>query len=201
MEHRVINYKDIVDTSAVTIDCECNGDTTYRYSLTVHFLREGTKSALVVMMNPSKATAQVSDNTINNVLTRIYNECSEVFKVTVTNLYPLYETYSEKLENHKAKSKVNFEKMRLLMSQADLVLLGWGKPSNKSNKALIEIKYHEHALMVVEMVKSMGLPAFVVGELRDDLYPKHLGRLSFGIQMSAVDLLELAKKIRNTISG
>lgn len=201
MTNRVIHYKDTVNTSAITIDCECCDDTCYRYSLTAPFHREGGKSVLVVMMNPSKATAQVSDNTINNVLTRIHNECTEVSKVTITNLYPLYETCSEKLQNHKVKSKINFEKMRRLMSHADLVLLGWGKPSKKSNKALKEIKYHEHALMVVEMVQSEELPAFVVGDLREDLYPKHLGRLSLEIQMSPISLTALAKKIRKAISG
>jgi hypothetical protein len=200
MEHRVINYKNIVDTSAIIIDCKSSGDTTYRYSLTIPFNRKGEKSVLVVMMNPSKATDKVSDNTINKVLTRIHNECPEVSKVTITNLYPLYETYSDKLENHKIESQANFDKMRLLMEQNDFVLLGWGKPSNKSNKVLQEIKYHEHALKVVEMVQSLELPAFIVDDLRSNLYPRHLGRLSFDLKMSTIDLSELIIKINNKIS-
>jgi hypothetical protein len=197
----MINYKNIVDTSGITIDCESSGHNTYRYSLTVPFNRKGKKSALVVMMNPSKATDKISDNTVNNVLTRIHSECSEVSKVTITNLYPLYETYSDKLENHKAQSQINFDKIRMLIAQNDFILLGWGKPSNKSNKVLQEIKYHEHALKVVEMVRSLGLPAFVVGDLRNNLYPRHLGRLSFELKMSTIDLNELIIKINHKISA
>jgi len=200
MTNKVVNYKDIVDKRSIHIDCENDGNRAYRYSLTIPFHRKGAKTALVVMMNPSKATNEVSDKTVNNVLTRIYSECPEVYNVTITNLYPLYETYSERLDNHKAKSKINFDKIRQQMSNADFILLGWGKPANKGSKALKEIKYHEHALMVVEMIQSLKLPAFSAGELREGLYPKHLGRLSFKLRFAPIDLAKLASKIRNRIS-
>lgn len=193
---RVIHYKEFVDKDSITIDCD---NLNYRYSLTIPFNREGEKSGLVIMMNPSKATDKISDNTINNVLTRIYNECPDVSKITITNLYPLYETYSEKLEYHNEQSRINFKKMETAISQSDFVLLGWGKPTDKNNKDLQKMKYHEHALKAVELVQSLKVPAFKVGDLRDDLFPKHLGRQSFNLKMSKIDLGTLAKKINKKI--
>ena len=201
MNKRVIRYKGIVNQSAISIDSKLEGNTRYRFSLTIPFIRPGNKSAIVVMMNPSEATAIVSDSTVNNVLTRIHNECSEVSEVTIANLYPLYETYSEKLVNHKENSETNFKKMQSLMARSGLVVFGWGKPLKKNKVDLANIRYHEHALKVIDIAKSEGLCAYVGGDLRDDLYPRHLGRLGFDIKITPVDLSILSKKINSEISS
>lgn len=45
------------------------------------------------------------------------------------------------------------------------------------------------------MVQYSGLPSFVVGDLREIIYSKHLGRLSFDLKMSKIDLSILARRI------
>lgn len=199
MASRDIKYKDVVNESGIAIDAVVRKNERYRFSLAIPFRRVENKTALVILMNPSKATEKVSDSTVNNVLARVYNECSEVSKVIIANLYPLYETCSEKLENNAAQSKVNFEKIHELMGCSDLAILGWGKPSRKSANDLVRIKYHEHALTIIEMAQESKLPTYIVGALREKLYPKHLGRLSFEMKMACVDLSGLAGKLRNKI--
>jgi len=151
------------------------------------------------MMNPATANDVISDRTINNVLTRIYEELLEVKEVVIVNLYPLYETYSSELELHQQQSELNFDKIYSLLNTVDFAILGWGKPKGASEKKLKEIEYHAHALKVISMLQQAKIPAFKVGELREELYPKHLGRAPFATLISKIDLDSLSKKLRRIL--
>ncbi|QDO82311.1 DUF1643 domain-containing protein [Shewanella psychropiezotolerans] len=183
----------------MVVDGNSSGNNDFRYSIRIPYVRTGTQIALVVMMNPATANNLVSDSTINNVLTRIYNERREVKEVIIVNLYPLYETYSSELELHQQQSELNFERISLLLNTVDFAVLGWGKPKGASARKLNEIKYHNHALKVISMLQQADIPAFKVGELREDLYPKHLGRAPFATLISEINLDYLSKKLRGIL--
>ncbi|WP_274010031.1 DUF1643 domain-containing protein [Vibrio parahaemolyticus] len=192
---KTYSYGDFVETSDIEVDMESHESKDYRYSIKIPFKRTGDKTALVVMMNPSKANREQSDSTINNVLTRIYNERRTVKAVVIVNLYPVYETYSSELEHHKQQSEINFQKLSLLVPDVSFALLGWGKPSGFSITRLKSIEYFNHAHRVICMLQDHEIAAYKVGEYRDGLYPKHLGRSPFDTKMSEVDLESLKQKV------
>ncbi len=188
-------YSDFVETSDIEVDMESQEGKDYRYSIKIPFKRTGDETALVVMMNPSKANREQSDSTINNVLTRIYSERRSVKEVVIVNLYPIYETYSSELEHYKQQSEVNFKKISLLVPKVNFALLGWGKPNGFSITKLKSIEYFNHAHRVISMLQDHDIAAYKVGDYRDGVYPKHLGRSPFDIKMSVVDLESLKQKV------
>lgn len=194
-----LEYPAFVDRKAIQINSSVMGNKAFRYSLSIPFRRTDGRRALVVMMNPSKATENESDPTVNRVLTRLYSECEDVSTAVITNLYPLYETYSSQLENHHKHCEKNITEISKLLKISDFVLFGWGKPNRLTQSNLAAIGYHEKALEVVQLAIKNDSLAFKVGELRDNLYPKHLGRLSFKTKMSKLDLADLEIKIQAQI--
>ncbi|MBO1897712.1 DUF1643 domain-containing protein [Shewanella sp. BF02_Schw] len=193
------SYKDIVRKDDIVVDSNSSGSNEFRYSIRIPYTRTGNQIALVVMMNPATANKVKSDRSINNVLTRIHVERPEVKEVVIVNLYPLYETYSSELELHQQQSELNFERISSLLTAVDFAILGWGKPKGVSAKKLKEIRYHTHALKVISMLQQANIPAFKVGELREDLYPKHLGRAPFSTLISKIDLESLSKKLSHIL--
>jgi len=63
-----LNYPKVVDTNKITIDEKQINGNRFRYSLTIPLKNKGSQTLLVVMMNPSKATKEQSDSTINRVI-------------------------------------------------------------------------------------------------------------------------------------
>lgn len=194
----MVAYKEYVKKDEIAIDVTESEGNKFRFSMKIPFDRGGNKVALVVMMNPSKADSDNSDPTVNNVLTRIYNECPDVAAVVITNLYPLYETYSSSLALHEQQSTINLQKIHETLAFVDFALLGWGKPQNTTAEKLKEMKYHEHAHRVVKMLQKANLSAYKVGELREGLYPKHLGRSPFATLMSELNIKALSDKLART---
>lgn len=191
----MIYYKNFVNKDKIVIHATEYEGKKFRYFIRIPFFRDGSDVVLVVMMNPSKANSEESDQTVNKVLTRIYNECKNVGIVVITNLYPLYETYSASLVLYKQQSEINLQKIEETLYSVDFALLGWGKPHNTTAKKLKEIKYYEYACKVVKMRQTKNIKAFKVGDPRENLYPKHLGRAPYSTLMSELDLKALSNKM------
>lgn len=99
--------------------------------------RNNEKSVLCIMMNPSKADEDQSDNSVNKVIK--YFRDSYGF-INIVNLFPFYETESPKLSEliNKIKKepefnkiiKTNLCKIKTEINRAEKIVLAWGDPAN-----------------------------------------------------------------------
>lgn len=99
-----------------------------------------SKSVLVIMMNPSKATTKKTDNTVFNIIEHSY-KFLDAKEITFLNLYPFYEPNSSNVKQsisnlstnkyNKLMNK-NFSSIKdtILKQQYDKVFLAWGNPPN-----------------------------------------------------------------------
>ena len=94
-----------------------------RYSLEILLKPPGNQTWLVIQKNPSKASAQVSDHTINRVLNYLhrnrerYKALKLIRKVVFLNLLPWYETFSRELRNraHPLEDPENLKTLRMYL--------------------------------------------------------------------------------------
>lgn len=116
-------YKDYV-----TIE-EIIGNHSYRYLLTAK-LKDGmkNKNALIIMKNPSKATNDISDQTINRVLEIMHN--FKYSKVFITNLIPIYSTDPSAIADSISIESKIYEKndiiIRKKVDESSKIFVGWG---------------------------------------------------------------------------
>jgi len=194
-----LNYPEVVDTNKITIDEKQVNGNRFRYSLTIPLKNKGSQTLLVVMMNPSKATKEQSDSTINSVIRYVIENKLDYSLISVVNLYPIYETSSQCLQNYEDEEKENLDTIKILLQKSDDILLGWGKPKDKNEKELYEMKYHHNSLLVIEMCQNINSSVFILNDLRDDLYPRHLGRIGYSAKMNELDLEYIKNKLENQI--
>lgn len=111
-----------------------------------------SKLILVIMMNPSKATKDRTDDTVFNILEHSY--CFlDAKEITILNLYPFYEPNSAKVKQ--STSSLSQDARDELMSknsscvkdsikkQYDKVILAWGNtPKGLSNKEHKNLGYN-----------------------------------------------------------
>ena len=118
----VYKYKDYVS------NIEIIGNNVYRYLISFTLKEAEYKSALVILQNPSKASKDISDQTVNKVLDVLHNFKYE--KVYLTNLIPYYGTSSKEIsEMVKGKSKVfkeNDEIIKEKIETVDKIFVAWG---------------------------------------------------------------------------
>lgn len=90
--------------------CDTNNNR-HRYSITFKLTADQTldskKTLIVIMMNPSAADKEKSDNSVNRLLK--YAKCNDYTELIVLNSLSIYLTNSSKLTNDMIK-KENFEK-------------------------------------------------------------------------------------------
>ena len=195
-----MNYPTFVDMKNIVIDDDTE-DIAFRYSLKIPLESTGSCSVLVIMMNPAEANADISDATINRLLNYIQRSHKSYGTVTVANLYPLYEPSSSNLKLHKDQCDLNIRKIKELFSNVDSIILGWGKPKKMNQEQLHSIQYHHQALKVVNLLLDNNVEASMVNGLRDDLYPKHLGRIGYDDKVVNCDLDYLKLRLLAQISS
>lgn len=120
-----------------------------RYNLTVTINEQYTKVLTYIMMNPSKANNYESDITINKVIkftANIKNEIYEVGKVSIINLFALYEPKSPSLQKlmeqvmqsptkYNSYCKSNRRAIEKAISDSEYIVLSWGNiPKGMSAK-------------------------------------------------------------------
>lgn len=118
----IYHYKDYVS------NIEILGDETCRYLLSCTLEGGDCKSALIIMQNPSKATKDISDQTINTVL-EVFHKL-KYRNVYITNLVPYYGTNSQdiaelvkdKTEIHQKNDSIIEEKIK----EVDKIFVAWG---------------------------------------------------------------------------
>lgn len=105
-----------------------------RLWLSLKIDNESSESIIVILKNPSRATKDISDKTVYNVVNYIYrnrnrfDSISNIGKIIITNLIPYYETYSNLLANNQLDiiDTENIELIRDLTSKHKNVIIAWG---------------------------------------------------------------------------
>lgn len=105
------------------------GNDTHRYLLSYTLTKgEKEKSALVIMQNPSKATTEISDQTINRVLETLHN--FKYKKVYIANLIPIYATNSAKISDivttYPAIYNYNDLEIKDKINKVSKIFVAWG---------------------------------------------------------------------------
>lgn len=171
----VYQYEKYVEKSKIVINPKQSR--AYRYSLYIPFKYtgdkdEGAKCALVIMKNPSKANTQVSDKTINNVLSFCYKKYKGVY---LGNLYPTYGTNPNKLSKsispscYNEKMKKNREILLELIDKVDDVIIAWG--SNDMNGKYSE-DYDKNIAYVTNILRQNEKNIMAV-RFKTSTYPWH----------------------------
>jgi hypothetical protein len=153
-----------------------------RYRLDVE-LQKGNSadSVLLVMMNPSEADDKISDNTINRAIQYIFLNSDEgvlknIGKIVFTNLYVVYETYSDKVNELTEQHSWEFIKgieaggnynnndvISNAKTDAKIVIIAWGKGDIEG--------YDDRILEVLELLDDKEL--YHVRELTKGGHPRH----------------------------
>lgn len=103
-----------------------------RYKLELTFQAErGNKQWLIILKNPSRACGKdisISDKTINTVGEYIYRYCKEVTRLSVMNLFPVFETYPNELVKRKSDliDPLNNKLLKSEINKVDAVILAYG---------------------------------------------------------------------------
>lgn len=125
-----------------------------REILRVRICGKNEKKIMVIMMNPSKADKNKSDNTINKVLKFVHSDTNSLFskipgvgEVIIVNLFPFYKTQSGQLQHiiNSAQSILgqmayedliseNNKIIGYLAEQVDYVVLAWGNVPNNMHR-------------------------------------------------------------------
>lgn len=166
-----INYPDFVDTKNI----DENGNTTYRYSLSIPFTNpKGQKGKLfVILKNPSKATSQNADVTVSKVCYVAYN--NGYSSVTIFNLFPLRATDATELINFFNSSNYSSEYSKNLdiivaATNNNDVLFAWGT-NTISDKDKYKAIYDNAIANLINSIAPSN--KFYVGSRNKDGYPLH----------------------------
>lgn len=113
------------------------GDTYLRFLLEVKY-KNNNNQVLCIMMNPSIANSNESDDTINKILI-LLNEKTLYGTLKVVNIYPVYKSQSNKLAStlKEIKSKLGEQEIDNIMKEnlsiiyeqtvkVDNIILAWG---------------------------------------------------------------------------
>lgn len=166
----IVRYNNYVD-KVLTCETEYLTDSIEgRYLLKVKLKNNFTDTLTVAMMNPSKANKEFSDNTVNKVISFVYemnlSEDSLVRNIgfiNIVNIFPAYEPKSgnvrDKLEKIISKGKLySMQKRNKIafdraLSESQNVVLAWGDVPSK-----VKREFHNHeAIMMYHLLIQYGL--------------------------------------------
>ena len=147
-----------------------------RYWLNLEIDSSKKKGIVVILKNPSRAKQHVSDKTVYNVCNYIFRNrnkfapLQEVGNITIVNLIPHFQTYSERLKSMRGKliDKKNMETIRELCEKNKNVIIAWG---NHPNGLFSE--YEQLKAQVMEVLKASKNNVFFVDKLSKANNPKH----------------------------
>lgn len=153
------------------------------------------KQVLFIMMNPSRATKNESDKTINQIITYTANKCrrlADVNEIVIMNLYTVYETASGKLGEYIEKYGFDFctgneegnpykndDLIFCESSKSDFIVVAWGRP-NGLQKNLHDCNYHNRTVSVLKTIEPYKDKIYHLDvSLRDNIYPKHPVKIKY----------------------
>ena len=147
-----------------------------RYWLKLVFDESKKETISVVLKNPSRADETVSDKTVYNVSSYIYNnrykypEFKDVGSIIIVNLIPHYQTYSNQLEPlyDEIINQKNLDTIKKITRESNKVLIAWGN----APKGL----YTEYELLkshILSILSDNKNNVFYVDKLSKEGNPKH----------------------------
>jgi hypothetical protein len=175
----IYRYKDYVTITNII------GNDDHRFILEAD-LKDGdsSKRALAIMQNPSKATKEVSDQTVSRVLEVMHN--SGYGKVCVANLIPFYATDSatirEKSKNEVELYKINDEHIKSKIDGATKIFVAWGG-CNSFDKELYESR-------VTALKNMLGDKKAYCYKINKNGTPVHPSRNQWGKDLTENDFIE-----------
>lgn len=104
-----------------------------RYWLELTINENFIEKIIVILKNPSRATLEESDKTVNTVVQYVnknrekYSELNKIGKIVILNLMPFYEPYSNKLQGIKSVfDEKNMDILNKFCSKNKKVIIAWG---------------------------------------------------------------------------
>ncbi|EEL19784.1 DUF1643 domain-containing protein [Bacillus toyonensis] len=184
-----------VNQPEIAIDKEAFiGNVDVRYSLTIPFLnrREGS-SVGIILMNPSGANKDNSDDTVNKLIDFFYDyqiDGHQIKDISICNVLPVYASNTPSaLKKIRSLNEVNVldrvqklneAKMAIVMKGKRLIVLGWGKPEAKTIPHLL---YYKEVLRIVDLLSILHKDDLYVFDIKNAIStftengdPRHAGR-------------------------
>lgn len=165
-----------------------------RLWLSLKIDNESHESIIVILKNPSRATKDISDKTVYNVVSYIYRNknrfdyISNIGKIIITNLIPYYETYSDLLANSQLNviDTENIVLIRELTSKHKNVIIAWGdhpkglynEYEDLKNSVLGILKENHNLVYYVDKFSLNGNPKHgQIWSYQDELIPLNIDTL------------------------
>ena len=177
---RIFYYKDeyVKNVKLVHHDIATNR----RYRLDIELKNgDNEKAVHIMMINPSKANKENSDNTINRIIKYVsLNNSSgilqDIGKIIITNLYVVCEIYPEKVDENISVHSLDFVKgtdtdgkynnnaiIEMANKEAQFVITAWGKGNI--------FDYDNRIQEVFRLIQNKEM--YHMEDLTQEGYPRH----------------------------
>lgn len=181
-------YKSYVDTKNIKITEDTKNN--LRNLLEVPIKNASNKSVLVILKNPSKATKNESDYTVNKVIE--YCKRKDYNKIYIMNLFPYYSTKPKGVKkfinsnNYTQFMAKNLSVLKNTITNVDDVIEAWGTDTIGCKKTYDNVIDKVNKILQKEKAKSgrQNLEVYYVGKLsKKDKYPLHGQRWEYNMKM------------------
>lgn len=172
---RQINHFEMVDIAR--IEAQFSIDMVYRYRLRLPFFEDSTrtKSAAIILKNPSSADALKADKTIQTAAKTIYGAFSDINELEILNIFAIRGTLpSDVMDAHNKGTDIigpeNDAAFNDVIAKSDYIIIAWGgaAPVKKS-------LYDQRISEVFEIIDQQGTKNKIYrkSEKGNSQYPFH----------------------------
>lgn len=156
-----MKFKHLEEVTAVPIFSPC-GSFRYQLCLTNTSI-EGSKTACVIMQNPSVANAEYADKSVQFleklIFQKDYKEFENINKIIIVNQFAYVQTNNFTGEEHHVGAE-NDTHIKKAIENADIVIVAWGKDnpyqSRKSTINAILSEFPNKPVMQTKKHPSRG---------------------------------------------
>ena len=154
-----------------------SSDGIYRYALYIPYHRQTscTRTAGVILKNPSSADARRADTTVRKVEEYVFQHLSSVGQLTILNLFGYRATdtrdVNSKISNDGIESAIgdqNDDFIRSTIHNCDKIVVAWGSRSRINEKA-----YDRRIQQIARLLYPYRTKLFHVGQLTNKKHPRH----------------------------
>ncbi|MEG0774392.1 DUF1643 domain-containing protein [Clostridium sp.] len=162
-----------------------------RYSLEIELNRTNNlknyEKIVIIMMNPSKANKELSDDTVNRIIKEIHIQKKKVKYITILNLFSVFEKDSKKLKDYMKEYGYevvagisnndlynNDDLIRQSCENVNEVIIAWGDGKQKW--------YRQRENDVLSILAKINIEVLCCNDLSILGYPRHPSRLPQNIK-------------------
>lgn len=180
VKKRIFHYKNEYVKSVKLVHHDVA--TNRRYRLDIELKNgDNEKAVHLMMINPSKANEEISDNTLNRIikyvsLNNVAGVLQDIGKIIITNLYVVCETYPEKVDEYISVQSLDFVKgidadgkynndtiIEMANKEAQLIIIAWGKG--------YIFDYDKRIQEIFSLMKNKEI--YQMEDLTQEGYPRH----------------------------